>query len=145
MKQKIRILVLLGLFSLISVKGFSQFSLSYYSSALSKIGVGYNFNQKLWAEFRLPVNLYLDNETPEVVVCYNIVKKARHNIYVGVGGFAGYSDGFFVPVGLQFTPIKTFKRLSLHIELEPTAYIESGIVIQGAWGFRYTFGKKDEK
>jgi len=143
MKQKIRILVLLGLFSFISVKGFSQVSLSYYSSSLSKIGLGYNFNKRLWGEFRLYSDTHLDNVTTELVVCYNIVKKARHNIYVGIGGGAGFFEGVVIPVGLQFTPIKTFKRFSMQIEFEPTLDFESDIIFQSSWGFRYTFGKKD--
>lgn len=144
MKQTIRIAVLLGLFSIFSLKGSSQVSISYYSSSISKIGLGYNFNNKLWGEFRLFSNTTFDNITPELVLCYNIVQKERHNIYVGLGGDFNYFQGFVLPVGVQFTPIKTFDRLSLHIEFEPTYDFDySDLIVQSSWGIRYKLGEKD--
>jgi hypothetical protein len=143
MTSQIRILVLIGLFSILSVKGFSQLSISYYSSSLSKIGLGYNFNDKFWSELRLYSNTTVDDITPELVVCYNIVKKENHNVYIGLGGNVNYFTGFVLPVGVQFTPIEKFDRFSLHIELQPTLDIESDLIIQSSWGFRYKFGEKD--
>jgi hypothetical protein len=143
MTRKIRFLVLIGLFTLFSVEGFSQLSISYYSSSLSKIGLGYNFNDKFWSELRLYSNTTLDDITPELVICYNVVKKERHNIYLGLGGNFNYFTGFVLPVGVQFTPIEKFDRFSLHIELQPTLDIESDLIIQSSWGLRYKFGKKN--
>ncbi|MBN2215021.1 MAG: hypothetical protein JW723_12335 [Bacteroidales bacterium] len=143
MTRQIRILVLIGLFSILSVKGFSQLSISYYSSSLSKIGLGYNFNDRFWSELRLYSNTTVDDITPELVICYNIVKKERHNIYFGLGGNVNYFTGFVLPVGVQFTPFEKFDRFSLHIELQPTLDIESDLIIQSSWGLRYTFGNKD--
>ncbi|WP_372950773.1 hypothetical protein [Mariniphaga sp.] len=143
MKRQIRILVLIGFFSILSVKGFSQLSISYYSSSLSKIGLGYNFNDRFWSELRLYSNTTVNDITPELIVCYNIVKKENHNVYIGLGGNVNYFTGFVLPVGVQFTPIEKFDRFSLHIELQPTLDIESDLIIQSSWGFRYKFGKKD--
>lgn len=141
MKRTIRILILFGLFSIVSVKGFSQMSISYYSSSLSKIGLGYNFSDKLWSELRLYSNTSIDDITPELVICYNIVKKEKHNIYIGLGGNVNYFTGFVLPVGVQFTPIDKFDRFSLHIEFQPTLDIDSDLILQSSWGLRYKFGK----
>ncbi len=143
MTRLMKILFLFIFLSFNSYKGFSQLSISYYSSTLSKIGLGYNFNDRFWSELRLYSNTSISDITPEVVICYNIVKKERHNIYLGLGGNVNYFTGFVLPVGVQFTPIEKFDRFSLHIELQPTLDIESDLIIQSSWGLRYKFGKKD--
>lgn len=143
MKRTIKILLLFVFFTIISVKGFSQLSVSYYSSSLSKIGLGYDFGDRLWSELRIYSNTTFEDITPELVICYNIVKKERHNIYLGVGGNVNYFTGFVLPVGVQFTPVEKFERFSLHIELQPTLDIEGDFILQSSWGLRYKFGKKD--
>lgn len=144
MTRTIKILVLFGLFALISVKGFSQVSISYYTSSLSKIGLGYDFNEKIWSEFRLYSNTNVDDITPELVVCYNIVNKENHNIYLGLGGNVNYFTGLVLPAGVQFIPIENFDRFSLQIELQPALDIESSdLILQSSWGLRYRFGVKD--
>jgi hypothetical protein len=143
MTRKIRFLVLIGLFTLFSVEGFSQLSISYYSSSLSKIGLGYNFNDKFWSELRLYSNTTLDDITPELVICYNVVKKERHNIYLGLGGNFNYFTGFVLPVGVQFTPCEKLNGFSLHIELQPTLDFDNDLILQSSWGLRYKFGKND--
>jgi len=143
MTRLMKILFLFIFLSFNSYKGFSQLSISYYSSTLSKIGLGYNFNDRFWSELRLYSNTSISDITPEVVICYNIVKKERHNIYLGLGGNVNYFTGFVLPVGVQFTPIEKFDRFSLHIELQPTLDIESDLIIQSSWGLRYKFGNKD--
>lgn len=143
MKRTVKILILFGFFSILSVKGFSQLSISYYSSSLSKIGLGYNFNDRLWSELRLYSNTSIENITPELVICYNIMKKEMHNIYLGLGGNVNYFTGFVLPIGAQFTPFEKLERFSLHIEFQPTLDIDSDLILQSSWGLRYKFGKKD--
>ena len=143
MKRTIRILVLFGLFSMVSVNGFSQLSISYYSSSLSKIGLGYNFGDRLWTELRVYSNTTIDDITPELVICYNIVNKERHNVYLGLGGNVNYFTGFVLPVGVQFSPVEKLDRFSLHIELQPTLDIEGDFILQSSWGLRYKFRKKE--
>ena len=143
MNRLMKILFLFIFLSFFSYKGFSQLSISYYSSTLSKIGLGYNFTERFWSELRLYSNTSVGDITPELVICYNIVKKERHNIYLGLGGNVNYFTGFVLPVGVQFTPIEKFDRFSLHIELQPTLDLNSDLIIQSSWGLRYKFGKKD--
>lgn len=86
MTKTIKIFILLGFLSFISTRGVSQLSISYYSSSLSKIGMGYQFSDRIWSEFRVYSNTIIEDFTPELVVCYNISKKDYHNVYVGLGG-----------------------------------------------------------
>lgn len=142
MKRSVKIVVLCGLIILVSLKGFSQLSISYYSS-LSKIGMGYNLDDKLWGEFRLYGNTSIDNISPELVFCYNIVKREHHNVYLGLGATVNRYNGLVLPVGVQFTPIEQFDKFSLHIEIEPVIDFDNDLFILTSWGFRYKFGKKD--
>jgi len=142
MTRTTKMFFLFVLFSFISIKGFSQLSISYYSSSLSKIGMGYDFNDKLRSELRLYSNISIYNLIPELVVCYNIVKKERYNVYLGLGAnfnYETYYGGFVFPAGVQFTPIENFDRFSLHIELQPTYGIVDDLIIQSSWGLRYKF------
>jgi hypothetical protein len=144
MTRTIKILVLFGLLASISLKGFSQVSISYYTSSLSKIGLGYDFNDKIWSEFRLYSNTNLEDITPEIVVCYNFINKENHNIYLGLGGNFNYFNGLVLPAGIQFIPVENFDRFSLQIELQPAFDIQSSdLILQSSWGLRYKFGKRD--
>lgn len=142
MKKHLLIFVfIIGLLSL-SNYGYGQFSLSYQYSSLNKIGVGYNFSQRIWTELRIYSNTNLDNLTPELAILYNVSRKERHEIYVGIGGVANYFNGLVVPMGLQFRPFENFKRFSLQIEFSPLIdFDRSDVLFQSSAGLRYTFGK----
>jgi hypothetical protein len=75
------------------------------------------------------------------VLCYNIVKKDKHNIYVGLGGNVNYFNGIVVPIGVQFSPFEKLDKFSFHIEFQPTIDFESATLLQSSWGLRYRFGK----
>ena len=139
MTRLTRVLVLCGMFFIICTKGFSQFSVSYYSSSLSKIGLGYDFSDKWWSEVRLYSNTTFENITPELIVCYNVVRKEKHKAYLGFGVNVNYFTGFVLPVGVQFRPIEKFDRFSLHIELQPSLDLDNDLTLQSHWGLRYRF------
>lgn len=144
MTRTIKILVLMGLLSALSIKGFSQLSITYYSSSLSKIGLAHNFNDRFWGEVRLYGNTWMEDVITELVVCYNINKKESHNVYIGLGGVvADYLTGFVIPIGVQFTPIEKLDRFSLHIDFQPTLDFDNDLLLQASWGLRYKFGKKE--
>ena len=139
MKKKILFLLLAAL--TLSIKYSSaQLSVSYYSSSLSKAAIAYNFNPKIWTELRIYSNTIIDDFTPELVFCYNIVNKEKHNIYIGACLNVNYYNGVVVPIGLQFSPFEKLSNFSLHIEIQPCFDFEKDMVIQSAWGIRYTFG-----
>ena len=140
MKVTIKFLMLLGFLLAISAKGNTQLSVAYYSSSLAKIGLGYDFSDKVRAEFRVYSNTFREDITPEIVLCYNIIRRDYHNIYLGLGYAFNVIDGLVIPVGVQFSPISNFKRFSLHIELQPTYEYFEGLILQASWGLRYNFG-----
>lgn len=139
------ILIFGFIISLLSVSncGYGQLSLSYQYSSLNKIGLGYNFSPRIWTEIRIYSNTGLGDLTTELALLYNVSKKERHEIYLGIGGVANYFTGLIVPVGLQFRPIENFKRFSLQIEFEPIIdFDREDIIFQSSAGIRYTFGKE---
>lgn len=140
MTKTIKIFILLGFLSFISTRGVSQLSISYYSSSLSKIGMGYQFSDRIWSEFRVYSNTIIEDFTPELVVCYNISKKDYHNVYVGLGGNVNVFEGIVLPIGVQFSPFEKLNRFSLHIELQPSWNIGYDFILQSSWGLRYRFG-----
>lgn len=132
---------IVGLLSL-SNYVYGQLSLSYQYSSLNKLGVGYNFSQRIWTELRIYSNTNLENFTPELALLYNVSKKDQHEIYIGVGGVVNYFNGLIIPMGLQFTPFENFKRFSLQIEFAPMIDFDSSdLIFQSSAGIRYTFGK----
>jgi hypothetical protein len=143
MKKTIRILMIGSLLALLPVTAFSQMSISYYSSNLSKIGLGVDFSPRIWAELRLYSDTDISDITPELVFCYNLVRKEYHTIYLGFGGNINYFTGFVLPLGIQFTPFEKLDRFSFHIEVEPTLdFNVEDIIIQSSWGLRYRFPKQ---
>ena len=142
MKKRIRTLAFAGLLALMPVAAFSQLSISFYSSNLSKIGLAYDFSPRFWSELRLYSNTDLSNITPELVFCFNVADREYHKVYLGLGVNVNYFTGFVMPIGVQFSPFEKFNRFSLHIELEPTLDFSSeDVILQSSWGIRYKFLK----
>ena len=142
MKKRIRTPVFAGLLALMPVAAFSQLSISFYSSNLSKIGLAYDFSPRFWSELRLYSNTDLSNITPELVFCFNVANREYHKVYLGLGVNVNYFTGFVMPIGVQFSPFEKFNRFSLHIELEPTLDFSSeDVILQSSWGIRYNFLK----
>ena len=118
--------------------GNAQVSISYYSSSISKTGVAYDFNDRLWGELRIYGNTFLHEITPELVFCYNTTTKETHQVYAGLGLNVNIFTGVVLPVGLQFSPTQKWYRFSLHIEFQPTFDFGHGrTIIQSSWGLRY--------
>jgi len=141
MTRYLKILFLFGLLSIISLQSFSQWSVSYYSSSLSKVGVGYEFSERFHSELRLYSNTTVEDITPEFVLGYNVVNEDKHKIYLGLGGNVNSFTGFVFPLGVRFTPLESFDKFSLHVEIQPTYDFEGDVIIQSAWGIRYRFGE----
>ena len=126
--------------------GISQISVSFYCSSNSKVGVAYNFSNRLWSELRLNNADEFSDISSELILNYNIVKKERHNIYTGIGGVVNLDyGGLLVPIGIQFYPITDFKNFSIHVELLPTLIVGDEIQLNSALGIRYLFAKRKNK
>lgn len=142
MKSLKKTSLLLIIIIFLALKGSAQISVSFYNSSLSKIGVAYNFNDKIWTELRVMSNTVFEDITPELVVCYNVINKEKYRMYAGVGGVVNYFNGIVLPVGVQFSPFEKLADFSLHIECQPTFDFESEFLLQSSWGLRYMFNKK---
>jgi len=135
MKYFLKFSLLLIILCFFLNKSFSQLSLSYYSTSLPKIGLGYNLSDRLWSELRLWSNTAIKDLTPELVFCDNIIKKDKHNVYLGLGGSVNSFKGLVIPIGIQFTPFEKIAKFSFHIEVMPTFDFENDInnqIIHGA-------------
>lgn len=142
--MKRSILTIVFIMSLLTICNttYGQLSMSYQYSSLSKIGLGYNFSQRIWSELRIFSDTYLEGVTPELVFLYNISVKERHELYIGAGGVINTLSGIVLPIGLQFRPIENFKRFSIQIEFEPTIDIgNEDLAFLSSAGIRYTFGR----
>lgn len=145
MKKSILAIAFIISFLCICNSTIGQLSMSYQYSSLSKLGIGYNFSQRIWSELRIYSDTYLESFTPELVVLYNVSVKERHEIYIGVGGVINSLSGIVIPIGLQFRPLENFRRFSIQIEFEPVIDIgNEDLAFLSSAGIRYTFGKKEK-
>lgn len=122
----------------------AQFGISYQLSASnSKIGISYDFGQKLWANVGMYDGVYIEGFTVDASVNYNIVSKERHDLYAGIGGIVNGFEGIIFPVGVGFHPVKDFPNFSLQIEASPVYEVNvEDLIFFCSLGVRYTFGKK---
>ena len=139
---RIKLSLGVGITLLFCLRGNAQVSVSYYSSSLSKTGIAYHFNERVWGELRAYGNTILQDFTPELVFCYNTTSKKTHQTYVGLGVNINQLTGIVSPVGVQFSPAEKWNRFSLHIEFQPTFdFGNRRTILQSAGGFRYKFLK----
>lgn len=135
--QALFILFLLFSFS----ESKAQVSASYFGNVSnSKVGIGYDFNEKLWTEVRLYSGTTLRNLTVEAVLNYNFLRRDKYRTYVGAGIVVNYLNGLVVPLGVQFSPFENLNNFSFHIEFQPMYEVDyQNIFIEGFWGLRYKF------
>ncbi|CAM4356302.1 hypothetical protein [Gillisia limnaea] len=133
------IFILSLLFSFNQAK--AQLSVSYFgNSANSKVGVGYDFNEKLWTELRIYSGTSLENVTAEAVLNYNFLRREKYRTYVGGGVVVNNLNGVVVPIGVQFTPFESLNNFSFHIELQAMYEVDyEDLFINGFGGIRYKF------
>jgi hypothetical protein len=135
---------------LISHISYSQFHVAFKFSSINKIGLGYSFSDRLWTEFSIYDGYYSGDFsfTPEIVFCYNLVKKEKHDIYVGLGGIINHYTGVTLPIGTQIYPFEKFRRLSINAELHPILNVNNYgqyLIFQANCGFRYCFRDNKKK
>lgn len=133
------ILILIVIFSF--QFSYSQMSVSYFgNSNLSKVGVGYDFNDKLWTEVRIYSGTTIEEITPEIVLNYNFLNKEYYKTYVGGGVVLNYFNGIVSQIGAQIMPFENLKNFSFHIELQPQYNWDfEDIYVFGYGGIRYKF------
>lgn len=136
-KFKLIFIVLCGL-TVSSV--YSQLTTSFYTNdSNSKIALGYEFSDALWADFRIYSGTSSGNITPEIVLNYNFVNKENYYTYFGGGIILNNINGILVPVGIGIKPFENLRNLSLNIELNPLYEIDfNDVFFSGFIGIRYT-------
>jgi hypothetical protein len=65
----------------------------------------------------------------------------KNLFYLGLGTDMIYYNDFYLPIGVQVTPLSKFKSFSFHFDIQPTIRHDK-FTIQPSWGFRLYFGKQ---
>ncbi|TVQ76847.1 MAG: hypothetical protein EA358_08370 [Flavobacteriales bacterium] len=130
---------------MVSSSAYAQLTTSFYiNESNSKYAIGYEFNEKLWADFRLFSGTSINNLTPEVVLNYNFLRRENYYTYAGGGIVVNNINGFVFPIGIGIKPLVNLKNLSLNIELSPLYETRfDDIFIMGFVGVRYVIDKKN--
>jgi len=123
-----------------------QLSGSFYSGGGdAKIGIGYDFSDKVWADLRMYGGVTFNDFTPEITGNYNFVRKEKHDVYTGLGFSVNGRNGFFIPLGFRVRPFEKLNDFSLVVEAEPMYNFDiEDLVFVCFGGIRYTF-KTSEK
>ena len=139
-KKTFKIAVILSfLFSFNEVQ--SQISAAIYgNSSDTKIGLGYDFNEKFWSELRLYSGTSIEHTTAELVLNYNVIRAVKYKAYFGGGIIANRLNGLITPVGVRFAPLENFSNFSIQLELQPMYEIDYDNIFLSAFaGIRYKF------
>ena len=137
--MKTKKLIFTLILGIIFFNSYSQISASFYQNeSNSKIAIGYEFNNKLWTDFRLYSITNIENITPEIVLNYNFMKKEKYEAYIGAGIILNNINGIIIPIGIGIKPFENLKNLSLNIELNPLYEIDfEDVFIRGFIGIKY--------
>ncbi|MFN3640952.1 MAG: hypothetical protein ACK4UK_08535 [Flavobacterium sp.] len=133
---KLLITLILGF---VVTMSYSQTTTSFYlNESNSKLAIGYEFNEKLWTDFRIYSGTNISNFTPEIVLNYNFLRKENYYTYVGGGIILNNINGIVVPFGVGIKPFENMKNLSINIEFNPLYEIDlDDLFIRGFIGLRY--------
>lgn len=134
-------LLYIGVIALLSFSAKAQLSLAYYDgNPGSKIGIGYEFNEKIWTEARLYTGSRIEDINLEAVVNFNFKQNEDYRFYLGVGFVVNNINGLVAPLGLQIMPFQNFKQFAFQIEALPMYEVDlNNVFLFGTWGIRYRF------
>lgn len=129
---------------LFTIASKAQLTAAYYDgSPHSKIGIGYEFSEKIWTELRFYNGFKVSDAEFEGVVNFSLKKDEIYNLYVGAGFSVPNFNALIVPVGVYIYPFEKTPNFSFVIEAQPMySFDESSILFFGSWGIRYRFQKK---
>lgn len=145
MTRKIIILSLLG-FVMFCFSANAQVSTSFFHSVnFSKIGVGYEFSNRFWADARIYGGFQPQDFTVEPTIFINFLHREEYDCYLGTGvSFAGIKN-LVAPLGVRFRPVKNYSNFLIHFEATPTLSLEEkDEFIYASFGLRYIFPKKEQ-
>ena len=144
MKNYLTTLIIIG-FAMLSSTANAQLSAAYYDgSPSSKIGIGYQFNEKIWTELRMYNGFSISNTPLEAVVNFSLKKDEFYQLYLGVGGIVNDLNGIVAPLGMYIYPFQKLNNFSFMIELQPVySFNATEAFLFASWGIRYQFKKKN--
>tara|TARA_B100000953_G_scaffold226851_1_gene188461 strand:+ start:1547 stop:1975 length:429 start_codon:yes stop_codon:yes gene_type:complete len=98
----------------------AQMSASFHTNAhYSKIGLGYNFNERLWLDGRIYSGTTIEGITPEVSLNYNFIQREIYETYFGAGVVLNHLNAVVLQSGLQLKPIENLRNFSFILEAQP--------------------------
>ena len=128
--------VIILVFFLFPLVGFSQFGVGYFQSNIPYVGFNYEINDRYKPELRIGTDLQFEDFSIEIDFIYDILNKEEYEFYAGLGYKTGYFAGFVIPIGLNIFP---FKRKSFGFLIELTSIINDTSILRGSLGIRYRF------
>lgn len=143
--KKLFVFIAITFLLTISVKSYSQMSVTSYS--IYALGINTSQNKMISGEFKTFANRTIDDLLMEIDVFYNFKPRTCHRFSVGLGLNAGpfrefdHIKSFTIPAQIEIYPLQGFKKLSLLFELAPEIVVEDDLNIRSLWGIRYTFGE----
>lgn len=146
-KQFFAIILFFLLFFTVSLSAKAQFSVSYYqTNTLSKIGLGYEFSDRIWSDVRMYGGFEIEDFTIQPTLLGNFVHKEKFDIYAGLGLTVGVFDGISIPIGLRFRPLENHRNIFIHLEAEPLFQFENdNNILFASFGLRYVFNKRNKE
>jgi len=134
-----RLAITLLLF-LVPVIAFAQFGANFHQTSIPFVGINYEIKDRIRPEFRLGVDVYLEDLSAEFITTYDILNKEDYELYGGLGVRGGEFTGLVIPIGLNVYPFSK-KNFGFHIEVAPI--IGEDDILRGSWGIRYRFRKSE--
>lgn len=137
-------LIFTTIFLILSIKSFSQLSITTYS--IYAVGINTSQSKKISIEVKSFTNKMVEEIAFEADLFYNFRTKEHHRFSVGIGintsPFRGFDhiNSLVVPFELEIYPFQNLKKISFLFELAPEFGIEDGTILRNFWGIRYTFG-----
>ena len=121
------------------LKSNAQVATSFYTSInFSKIGIGYEFSEKMWTDLRIYGGMTINDFTIEPVIAYNFVTKQDYDAYAGARFIINYKTGPVLPMGIRIKPFEQNRKFIINLELEPNYNLNSEeIVFYCSVGVRY--------
>jgi hypothetical protein len=120
----------------IPASAYSQIGVDFHFSNMPFFGVHYELWERVRPEVRLGTDTYLEDVALELIVTYDILKKADYELYAGLGYRDDPFAGLVIPIGLNFYPFQE-RKFGFHVEMTPI--IGEADVLRGTLGIRYKF------
>ena len=87
-----RLAITLLLFMVLFI-AFAQFGANFHQTNIPFVGINYEIKDRIRPEFRLGVDVYLEDLSAEFITTYDILNKEDYELYGGLGVRGGRIHG----------------------------------------------------